>query len=58
MAETAHSKPWHVLVKIGTETGFADGFDTEEAANHSADAKNREAEKMGIKSRYIVQPKG
>lgn len=48
-------RPFHVRTDGGT---FHSGRETEQAAQSTADAANRRATELGIKTRYIVVPKG
>jgi len=48
-------KPFHV--RTTSTNVFMSGHDTQEAANVAAQRCNDDAEKLGVKIRYVVQAK-
>lgn len=49
-------RPFHVLLK--DSGALHSGHDTEDVAESIASSLNKRAEAMGIKTRYVVKPKG
>ena len=55
MATLPLDEPWHIRLKDGG--AFVHGTQTEELANADAKRRNAEAEKIGVKARYVVVAK-
>jgi hypothetical protein len=55
--KTQYELPWHVYANEPSQTTFHSGYPTEGSAVNAARAADKEAEKLGIKARYIAAPK-
>lgn len=49
------NRAWHV--RTVADNNFLGGFEDEDAANARADQANKDAEQMGIVTRYKVAPR-